>query len=223
MSLLLNANKSARMLPPIRPLGIALFLLIFLQDCDAISVILKPEQTRCLWELFEKNELVFGQYEFSSLPDGSRLEIVIKDDEGHTVMKRDDVTVGARFAFTTNMAMKHCFCITLISSGGLQVGAANAEVKLDFLGASDGRIYELDDSELNKLDYAFDRVQALTEAMIQDFANMKRRSREMRDTNESTSRRVFYSAITSLIALLALTIWQIVYMRFFFKARKLIY
>lgn len=185
--------------------------------------ILKPDQTRCLSEMFERNELVFGRYDFRLLPQGAHLEVLIKNSKDHIALKREDVTQGARFAFTTDQPDYYSCCISLVPKDSLPGAAGSVEVTLDFLGGSDAKIVELAEEDLNKLEYNIDRIEMLTESMIKDFAHLKKRSKEMQDTNESTSKRMFYQALSSLIVLLALTIWQIVYMRAFFKVRKLIH
>ena len=86
---------------------------------------------------------------------------------------------------------------------------------------------------------------------MQDFEHMRRREEEMRDTNgefsnlrlivvasgemtadrlssptisntESTNTRVFYLGIFSIGCLLGLATWQVLYLRRFFKTKKLI-
>ena len=57
---------------------------------------------------------------------------------------------------------------------------------------------------------------------MQDFAHMRQREEEMRDTNESTNSRVLYFSIFSMCCLLALATWQVLYLRKYFKSKKLI-
>ena len=56
----------------------------------------------------------------------------------------------------------------------------------------------------------------------QDFAHMRQREEEMRDTNESTNSRVLYFSIFSMLCLLGLATWQVLYLRKYFKSKKLI-
>ena len=55
-----------------------------------------------------------------------------------------------------------------------------------------------------------------------DFQYMKQREEEMRDTNESTNSRVLYFSIFSMCCLIGLATWQVLYLRKFFKSKKLI-
>merc|ERR1712157_654229 len=49
-----------------------------------------------------------------------------------------------------------------------------------------------------------------------------KRLEEMRDTNESTNSRVLYFSIFSMCCLLGLATWQVLYLRKYFKSKKLI-
>ncbi|CAF1500010.1 unnamed protein product [Rotaria sordida] len=66
------------------------------------------------------------------------------------------------------------------------------------------------------------RLEDLSAAIVSDFAYMKQREEEMRDTNESTNNKVLYFSIFSMHCLMSLAIWQVLYLRRYFKAKKLI-
>lgn len=198
-------------------------ILAFLGTCNAVMFHLKNDETRCLSEELDVNELVYGSYEILAKPEKARFEIVIKNSNEDVALKRDDVQSGSKFAFTTNDSDYYRFCITMISEEPQQ--GESAELSVDFRGGNEGVLdtNALTDEQVSRLEYNLDRIHMITDSMIKDFAHLKKRNRELQDTNESTNRRMFYQAITCIIALLALTIWQIVYMRAFFKVRKLIH
>lgn len=86
------------------------------------------------------------------------------------------------------------------------------------------------------------RLEDLSEAIVQDFDRMRQNEKHMRDTNgnlfefklsayllltfilftEQTNARVFYFSIFSLFCLMGLATWQSLYLRRFFKSKKLI-
>ena len=66
------------------------------------------------------------------------------------------------------------------------------------------------------------RLEDLSESIVNDFAYMRAREEEMRDTNESTNSRVFYFSIFSMICLLGLAVAQVLYLKKYFKSKKLI-
>ncbi|CAH2328946.1 Transmembrane Tmp21 [Pelobates cultripes] len=76
--------------------------------------------------------------------------------------------------------------------------------------------------KLKPLEVELRRLEDLSESIVNDFAYMKKREEEMRDTNESTNVRVLYFSIFSMCCLMGLATWQVFYLRRFFKAKKLI-
>ncbi|XP_074985883.1 transmembrane emp24 domain-containing protein 10 isoform X2 [Caretta caretta] len=76
--------------------------------------------------------------------------------------------------------------------------------------------------KLKPLEVELRRLEDLSESIVNDFAYMKKREEEMRDTNESTNIRVLYFSIFSMFCLIGLATWQVFYLRRFFKAKKLI-
>ncbi|CAG0886810.1 unnamed protein product [Darwinula stevensoni] len=77
-------------------------------------------------------------------------------------------------------------------------------------------------SKLKPLEVELKRLEDLSESIVQDFAYMRQREEEMRDTNESTNSRVLYLSIFSMCCLLGLATWQVLYLRKYFKSKKLI-
>ena len=100
--------------------------------------------------------------------------------------------------------------------------------------------------KLKPMELELRRLEDLAESIVNDFAYMRAREEEMRDTNgiykelhnpstpsnlflplslahsESTNSRVLYFSMFSMLCLLFLAAWQIFYLRRFFQAKKLI-
>ena len=96
-----------------------------------------------------------------------------------------------------------------------------------------------DAAKLKPLEVELKRLEDMSESIVQDFAFMRRREEEMRDTNENTNSRVLYFSIFSMCCLLGLATWQVsprrfttlslfrlylqvLYLRKYFKSKKLI-
>lgn len=77
-------------------------------------------------------------------------------------------------------------------------------------------------AKLKPLEIELKKLEDLSSAVVEDFVQMRKREEEMRDTNESTNNRVLYFSIFSMICLLSLATWQVLYLRNFFKTKKLI-
>lgn len=104
--------------------------------------------------------------------------------------------------------------------------------------------------KLKPLEVDLKRLEDISDSIVQDFAAMRKREEEMRSTNgkthrrtnivqllsnqtksnvclffwfpESTTNRVLFFSIFSMCCLLGLATWQVLYLRRFFKAKKLI-
>jgi len=77
-------------------------------------------------------------------------------------------------------------------------------------------------AKLKPLELELKRLEDLSQSIVEDFSYMKTREEEMRDTNESTNSRVLYFSIFSMLCLLGLATWQVLYLRQYFKQKKLI-
>jgi hypothetical protein len=75
---------------------------------------------------------------------------------------------------------------------------------------------------LKPLELELRRLEDLTESIVNDFALMKKREEEMRDTNESTNSRVLYFSVFSMVCLIFLATWQVLYLKKYFKKQRLI-
>lgn len=98
---------------------------------------------------------------------------------------------------------------------------------------------------MKPLEVDLKRLEDLSDSIVRDFALMRKREEEMRDTNgkkelkpkkelfiillffnclilEKTNSRVLFFSIFSMCCLLGLATWQVLYLRRYFKAKKLI-
>lgn len=98
--------------------------------------------------------------------------------------------------------------------------------------------------KLKPLELELRKLEDLAEAVVNDFARMKMREQEHRDTNgmssptsvhcrsalsssswlslESTNERLLLFSLISMGALLALAVWQVLYLKRYFRQKKLI-
>ena len=58
--------------------------------------------------------------------------------------------------------------------------------------------------------------------IVSELDYLEAREAKMRNTNESTNDRVKWFSIVSILTLIGLAGWQILYLRSFFKSKKLI-
>jgi len=75
---------------------------------------------------------------------------------------------------------------------------------------------------LKPLEIELMKLEDVVTQIEHEFRYMKEREARHRNTNESTNARVAYMSFASLVILVLLGLWQIFYLKQFFKAKKLI-
>ncbi|XP_060711428.1 transmembrane emp24 domain-containing protein 10 [Hemiscyllium ocellatum] len=217
----------APLVVPALPLPLPLPLLLLaasaslLPRAHAISFQLPANSRKCLREEIHKDVLVTGEYELSEQP-GGRTDLKVTDSSGHILYSKEEASKG-KFAFTTDDYDMFEICF----ESRLPAGHFRVPDQLIILNTKHGveaKNYEdiAKAEKLKPLEVELRRLEDLSESIVNDFAYMKQREEEMRDTNESTSARVLYFSIFSMCCLIGLATWQVFYLRRFFKAKKLI-
>lgn len=197
-----------------------LILLSLSLSANCIMFNLEPNTQKCLKEELQGNVPVIGEFEASEQP-GQTIDYIVTDSKGHILAKRQDVTKG-KFSFNTESYDMYEICfishvpphqkgitqlVSLVTKHGIETK------NYDTLGEA---------ANLKPIEREIKRLEDLSNAIVQDFAFMRKREEEMRDTNESTNSRVLYFSIFSLCILTGLATWQVLYLRRYFKAKKLI-
>ncbi|KAJ1970866.1 vesicle coat component [Dimargaris xerosporica] len=78
------------------------------------------------------------------------------------------------------------------------------------------------DEKIKPIEAEMRKLEAYLEEVDEQIAYMKRRESKLRNTNESTNERVKFLSILSLIIIAAAGVWQVFYLRHFFRQKKLI-
>ncbi|XP_072031369.1 transmembrane emp24 domain-containing protein 10-like isoform X2 [Amphiura filiformis] len=197
-----------------------LLALLATDGVECISFMLPPNVKKCLKEEIHKDVLVTGDYKLSEAP-GHKTLLHVGDSKGHTLYTKEEAQEG-KFAFTTDDYDTFDICFTTKLPPGMR--GVEREVTLDVKRGVEAKSYEeLAKSEkLKPMEIELRRLEDLSEAILNDFAYMKEREEQMRDTNESTNSRVLYFSIFSMVCLLSLATWQVFYLRRYFKSKKLI-
>ncbi|XP_003692624.1 transmembrane emp24 domain-containing protein bai [Apis florea] len=207
---------------------IIFIFVMLLAYVHSIRFYLEPNSMKCLKEEVQANVLLAGEYEVS-LASAVKTEYVVKDSKGDILSKKDDIPHGKilKFSFVTETydTFEICFMAHAIQpsfSGNIK--QIKQEIYLITKRGIEAKNYEGigEAAKLKPSEVELKRLEDLSEAIVQDFARMRKNEEEMRDTNEATNTRVLYFSIFSMCWLLGLSIWQVLYLRRFFKAKKLI-
>ncbi|KAG9481691.1 transmembrane emp24 domain-containing protein 10 [Eleutherodactylus coqui] len=201
------------------PLALLLFVC---GSVRPISFQLPPNGRKCLREEIHKDVLVTGEYDVSEPHGQGQVRLKITDSSNHILYSKEDATKG-KFAFTTEEYDMFEVCFESKHPAGAG-RVPDQMVILNMKHGVEAKNYEeiAKVEKLKPLEVELRRLEDLSESIVNDFAYMKKREEEMRDTNESTNVRVLYFSIFSMCCLMGLATWQVFYLRRFFKAKKLI-
>jgi len=195
-------------------------IICLLESVRGIRFTLQPNTQKCLRDEMNANMLVVGEYEVSAAPH-QIIDYVVRDTKQHILSKKDDVSRG-KFSFTSEVFDVYELCFISKVSGNVR--AVPQEVSVTVKKGVETKSYEgiAEAAKLKPLELELKKLEDLSDAIVQDFALMRKREEEMRDTNESTNNRVLFFSIFGMCCLLGLATWQVLYLRRFFKAKKLI-
>jgi len=196
-------------------------LLPFIQLCHGMYFKLEANKEKCLKEEVHKDILVTGNYNVEDKPS-INVDIKITDSKAHILFQKEEANEG-KFAFTLDTADVFSVCFTAKGGADSRKGDV-VEIELTIKRGVEAKNYdELAKAEqLKPLELELRRLEDLTESIVNDFALMKKREEEMRDTNESTNSRVLYFSIFSMACLIFLATWQVLYLKKYFKKQRLI-
>lgn len=201
-------------------LNVCLVFVLSVQFVTSIRWFMHPNSQKCLKEELRQNVLVKGEYEIVPIQN-QFMDYIVKDSKGHILATKQDITKG-KFTFSTENYDVFEICFTSRVPGYQR--ATMQEVSLNIKTGVEAKTYEglSEVAKLKPLELDLKMLEDLSSSIVQDFSDMKHRAEEMRNTNESTSRRVHWFSMFSICCLFGLSVWQILYLRRYFKAKKLI-
>ncbi|XP_055700067.1 transmembrane emp24 domain-containing protein bai [Phlebotomus papatasi] len=197
-----------------------LILCICVLSVQGIMFNLLPNTQKCLRDEMQPKQLIMGDYEVLDLP-GQKVDYIVKDAKGHILSQKEQISKGK---FTFSSEHHETFEICFISKVPPHQRGVTHDVLLSIKKGIETKNYEGygEAAKLKPLEIDMKRLEDLSDSIVQDFAIMRKREEEMRDTNESTNSRVLFFSIFSMCCLLGLATWQVLYLRRYFKAKKLI-
>ncbi|XP_076292101.1 transmembrane emp24 domain-containing protein bai isoform X1 [Lasioglossum baleicum] len=208
--------------------SILLLFFTLLSYAHSIRFFLEPNSMKCLKEETQAHVLVAGEYEVSETP-GVKTEYIVRDSKSEVLSKNDNILHGKMLKFSFVLETYDKFEICFMAHAVQPSYAGNLknvkqEVHLITKRGIEAKSYEAisEAAKLKPSEVELKRLEDLSEAIVQDFARMRQNEEEMRDTNEATNSRVLHFSIFSTLWLFVLSTCQVLYLRRFFKLKKLI-
>lgn len=180
----------------------------------------------CIRDFVAEEQLVVVSIKSSGrIGDGQQLNFYIVDSLGNEYRRKNDIAGNNRVAFTShhNAAVDICFT----NEKNLKWGSGAdlyREIELEIESGAAARDWNAVQAaeKLKPVELELRRVQELTNEIAEELQYLKSREERMRDTNESTNSRVKWFSILVIISLIGLGVWQIQYLRHYFKVKHII-
>lgn len=205
------------------------YVLFFLGVANAVKFAIEAAdrpKARCIRDFVTRDTLVVVNVKTSGNPgDGQSLTVSIVDNKNNEYGRKKDVTKDFRLAFTAHedAAFDVCFENKLTQRYQGQ-GALSRPIELDVeIGANARDWNAVQASEkLKPVEIDLRRVEEQAEELIRELEYLQAREARLRDTNESTNQRVKVFSVMVILALLGLGVWQISYLRNYFRSKHII-
>ncbi|KAK9452172.1 emp24/gp25L/p24 family/GOLD-domain-containing protein [Limtongia smithiae] len=155
--------------------------------------------------------------------DGQVLNVAITDLEGNEYARPKDVVGDSRVAFTSHSDGAFDVCFENILQPPHTSGLSR-EIDLDIDIGADARDWNAvgQTEKLMPMELELRRIEETVDEISRQMEYLRAREQRMRDTNESTNARVKFFAIGTLFCLFGLSVWQLAYLRQYFRSKHLI-
>jgi hypothetical protein len=188
-----------------------------------VEAVEESKPPTCIRDFVSEGQLVVVNIDASgSSGDGQRLNFFIRDSVGNEYRNKKDFAGEVRVAFTAHAsaAFDVCFQNILLRKGK----KLSREIELDIESGSAARDWNAIQAaeKLKPVELELRKIEELTDEIVGELEYLKAREERLRDTNESTNRRVRNFSVCIILALVALGAWQLAYLRNYFKAKHII-
>ncbi|CDO92057.1 unnamed protein product [Kluyveromyces dobzhanskii CBS 2104] len=206
--------------------SILLLCVLFLKQVFAVHFDVpastKPEQI-CIRDFVSEGQLVLIDIETDgSVGDGQQLNLYVRDSNGNEYRRNRDIAGEVRIAFTAPHSTSFDVCFENVAQ--VNGRSLSRSIEMDIESGSEARDWnKIQASEkLKPVEVELRRIEELTDEIVDEFNYLKSREERLRDTNESTNRRVRNFSVAVIVVLVALGGWQLNYLKNYFRAKHII-
>ncbi|GIK03061.1 vesicle coat component [Aspergillus viridinutans] len=207
---------------------LGIFFLLLVQLSSALKFDLHASSghnERCIRNFVFKDQLVVVTAIVSGQKgDGQVVNMHIKDALGNDHGRPKDIAGETRQAFTSvaDTSFDVCFENKLVSHHG--VANPYKSVELDVEIGADARDWSSVQAaeKLKPVETDLRRIEEMVAEIVNEMEYLRAREQKLRDTNESTNERVKWFAFGTMGMLVGLGVWQVVYLRAYFRSKHLI-
>lgn len=202
-------------------------LITFLPSVFAVkfSVNARPKgfPPRCIRDFVQKGKMVVVKVDTTgSRGDGQTLNLYIQDNKSNEYGRKKDVAGEVRLAFTAHDDASVDVCFENIGPDGNNNLKRDIELNVE-IGAQARDWNQVQAAEkLKPTELELRRIEELTDEVQRELEYLKVRETRLRDTNESTNKRVKFFSIGVILSLVSFGLWQVVYLRSYFISKHIL-
>lgn len=177
----------------------------------------------CVRDFVNEGQLVVINIESDgSIGDGQVLSLFIRDSIGNEYRRKKNFAGDVNVAFSAPSSAAFDVCLENIAQ--VKGRSLSRSIELDIESGSQARDWNLIQAteKLKPIEVELRRIEELTDEIVDELNYLKAREERLRDTNESTNRRVRNFSVAVILVLVSLGAWQINYLRNYFKAKHII-
>ena len=135
-----------------------------------------------------------------------------------------DIAGEARYAFTSHADGPFDVCFENILQAKQSVMNPSRHIELDIDIGADAKDWNAIQAgeKLKPVEMELRRLAEVAKEVVDEMDYLRGREMKLRNTNESTNERVKWFAIMTMMVLIGLGVWQVVYLRAYFRSKHLI-
>ncbi|KAG1710699.1 hypothetical protein DVH05_013426 [Phytophthora capsici] len=206
----------------IKSLLLTLLLALSAVSLDAVQFDIRRRAEKCLSDEVAQGSLVVVHYNVIGGVRGQSGVSLAVTDPLHKFLKQDaNIDTSSddihKFTFTADAGGNYAVCF-------VNTNDKPVRVMLDFKHGVEAKDYtEVAKREhLMPVEKELRKMEDTVDEIHREMLYMREREATMRNTNESTNSRVLWFSFLSIIVLLGMGVWQVMYLKKFFKSKKLI-
>ncbi|KAF9428606.1 vesicle coat component [Podila epigama] len=181
----------------------------------------------CISHHVEDNTNVVVKYK-AGPGANQKILLEITDDSVHQNQLHRKENVGEEFqraAFITKQAGEVVACFTNTLLNGVNPDPRYVRlIDVDFAIGSEtiDWVKQAEKEKLKPMEMELRKLEGMVKEILDNMEHLQSREEKMRNTNESTNARVQWFSTLSMVILVTLGVWQIFYLKRFFRKKRLI-
>lgn len=184
-------------------------------------------EPQCVREFVSDGQLVVVSVESSGhTGDGNVLSLKITNSEGDEYRRKDDIAGKIKVAFSAHETSSFDICFTNRIQPGYQTNGKQLtrEIDLEVEAGAAARDWNAIQSaeKLKPSEVQLRKVNEMLDEVINELEYLIAREQRLRNTNESTNRRVRNFFVAGFLLLISVGVYQVHYLRNYFRSKHIL-